>query len=210
MASKPADLPHFADAQTDVDATTTAMSAGEQNQGIHVDEIPASPKWNWLLNRICQWLAYVSASFRTDGAGVRYSDRVLQLSIEAAASGNSGADWVYGISAGVGRWNASGGSKLLSAALPVAVGDRIKGVTAVVDDVGGAAVRMQLWDVNVSASTAAQIGSNQDSTGTGVQTLTLSGLTTVAAAGHAYHLVITSGQILDGYLGGTLTTDCVT
>jgi hypothetical protein len=211
MATKPADTPTWATGATGL-AATSAPGGSKQADGWAVAEKPAAQFFNWLFNRLGQWIAYVAASFRDDGAGVRYTDRVTRISPAVMQIlGIPGTDWGYGLSGahvGAGEWIAAGANKDIVVPLTVAVGDRIKAVSVSLNTIG--AMTMALYDCTDGPFTAVQLGATQTAAGTGVETLSITGLTTVAAAGHSYQMVIKSTANFECVRGASQTTDCIT
>jgi hypothetical protein len=208
MATKPAALPTWPTA-----GTRTSPGGSAAAGFVAGNRFPA--EWaNYLFGWLSDWAAYVSASFRTDGAGVRYTDRVTRISPAAMQIlGTPGTDWGFTIAgahanaAGGCQWVATGGNKDLVIPLTVSVGDRIKAVSVDLNPLG--AMSMALWDSTDAGFTNAQIGTTQFS-GAGPQTLSITGLSTVAQAGHSYHMVVTSTTNLESVRGASQTIDCVT
>jgi hypothetical protein len=212
MATKPSTEPRWADAQTDPDAVTTTPTSGEQDQGWHDDEIPTAGVFNWFFNLVYQWIAYVNASFRADGAGVRYVDRTTRVPIQGFAAS---ANWTFGLltAGNVTYWLADTAATSLASDLPVATGDRVKAVTVRVQDTVGFAMTLKLWDYDVAADTRTQLGSTQTSAADGtLQLLQINGLTTVVTSGHRYEIEVRSGATPTSqrFLSATMSTDCVT
>ncbi len=69
---------------------------------------------------------------------------------------------------------------------------------------------MALWDTTDATFTGAQIGTTQFAGAGPNVTLSITGLSTVAAAGHSYCMVVTSTTNLESVRGASVTTDCVT
>ena len=125
----------------------------------------------------------------------------LQL---GASCGGTDADsqWKFFASTGASpsRWagGAGGAGVNVSFAIPLRVGDRIKGVRAKIKDTSGSHTVGMLLMRATGAGANTQTGSTQTSAGDGTnQTLTLSGLTSVIAAGDFYNIVIRANDATD-------------
>jgi hypothetical protein len=133
----------WATAQTDPDATKVAPSSGELDQGYHTDEVPTASKFNYLLNLIGLWFAYIVnvfagtetiAGLKVSSAGVKHGTRTRVIDLATCEGGaigwTSDGDLLSCLAATTGSQQVD---------LGLALGDRLLAVRLVCRSAGGAA-----------------------------------------------------------------------
>jgi len=207
VPSKPTDLPRWATAETN----NTDPSSGQKDPGWLVGQKPISSSiFNWWMNLVYQWLAWLDGLWDGDG----------NLTLDADASVSVSGDGKYKrgerkrpLSVTSGRWisdnvaaneryfangvphftSVAGGGGWAEYAIPLVVeeGERIKAVSSVVQNSVTDVLKLELWRIGLDG-VQTQIGATQTSTDhtMAFQTLAVAGLTEAVDGDHAYHIYI--------------------
>jgi hypothetical protein len=200
MAAKPSELPRWADTVSGDTDYVVEPTEGKKDVGYAVQEKPTAQGLNWILYKIYEWLQYLSdqvfegdvetdGTFITPEAGILHGERTIVINAAAAYVHTATAD---------ANWYMSQSEPFLHAAstdpspaffaLPLAVGDRIKSVSARVRGVASGSITFKLYSAD-NGGTESQIGSTQTSGTAGSdETLSVTGLTTTCAANTSYYL----------------------
>ena len=162
MATKPADLPRWADGGS---ADVVEPSSGKKDIGWVAGEKLPAQFFNWILEKIYDWMVYL------DDGIIQHAAKIKQVSSMEGIAPSGGTNWVLSQTNSGGAGNGSkwitptAAGVIVSFPIKLEAGQRLLKVRAFIQDTtGGSTIDMKVWE-NSNVDGNVQVGSTQTSAG---------------------------------------------